>query len=377
MILNYEYPPIGGGAGIVTQQLIQEFIKSGHIVTLITTWFHPEEEYSISENLCIIRLRSKRKYSFQSNPFEMASWMFKAIRYVKQHHELAEHDICLTNFSFPGGPVAYTVKKLYKIPYILLSHAHDIPWYYPKKMFFWHLFLYYPIKFFCLQSIYNVVVADEMKATIDKFIGRKHAKKNSVIYNGLHMEHFNTRFMGEKLRIVFIGRLVAQKAPFVFLNAIKVLDEYQVPFEVVILGDGELREKMEDWILLNGLSTIEMKGKVSHLEVYNELHAAHLLVSTSHNEGMSVAILEAISTGVYVIASPAGGNESLIEEGVNGNIVPYGDYKTIAKKINSFYTEKILKEYEYPEDYRERLAVKFAWKNIALKYLDLMKKSIT
>ncbi|MCC6570453.1 MAG: hypothetical protein IT274_02405, partial [Chitinophagales bacterium] len=102
LLLNYEYPPIGGGAGIVTQQLIQEFVKAGHSVTLITTWFHPEEEITQKENLTIIRLKSKRKYSFQSNPLEMASWMWKAIQYVKQHPELAINDVCLTNFSFPG-----------------------------------------------------------------------------------------------------------------------------------------------------------------------------------------------------------------------------------------------------------------------------------
>jgi len=306
----------------------------------------------------------------------MASWMWKAIQYVKQHPELAINDVCLTNFSFPGGPVAYTLKKKYGIPYILLSHAHDIPWYYPRKMFFWHLLLYFPIKFFCLQSAYNVVVADEMKATIDQFIGKKHALKNNVIYNGLHVEHFNTKFSGDNLRIIFIGRLVAQKSPFVFLNAVKALQAYDIPFEVVVLGDGELRDKMEEWILLNGISNIEMKGKVSHLEVYHELHHAHLLISTSQNEGMSMAILEAISTGVYVIATPASGNESLIEENVSGHIVPHGDYKAVAQKAYQFYTEKLLPQYEYPADYLQRVELKFAWKNIALQYADLMHQCV-
>lgn len=302
----------------------------------------------------------------------MTSWMFKAINYVKQHPELKQHDITLSNFSFPGGPVAFMLKRLYNIPYILLSHAHDIPWYYPKKMFFWHLLLYYPIKFICKQSAYNVILSDEMKLIIDKFVGKKYSDKNIVINNGLYVENFKKKFKGNKLKVIFVGRLVPQKSPYVFLNALKTLTNYKIPFDAVILGDGKLREKMEDWILLNGLSNVEFKGKVSHLEVFHELENAHLLISTSQNEGMSLAILEAISTGVYVIASPVSGNDNIIIEGVNGNIVPFDNYKIIAEKMYEFYTEKLFEGYEYPSKYIENMEKKFAWKNIASRYLKLM-----
>lgn len=354
--------------------MLNEFINAGHCVTLITTWFPPEEEYTQNENLTIIRLKSKRKYSFQSNPIEMADWMFKAIRYVKEHNELKNNDITLTNFSFPGGPVALTLKRLYNIPFVLLSHSHDIPWYYPKKMFFWHLLLYYPIKFICKQSSHNVVLSEEMKLVIDRFVGKKYSNKNSVINNGLHTENFKKKFKGDTLKIVFVGRLVPQKSPYVFLNSIKELAIYDFPFEVIILGDGKLREKMEEWILLNGISNVEFKGKVSHLEVFNELDKAYLLISTSQNEGMSLAILEAISTGVYVIATPASGNQNIIIENVNGNIVPFDNYKIIAQKMYEFYNDKLVYGYEYPADYIENMEQKFAWKNIAKEYLNLLYK---
>ena len=298
--------------------------------------------------------------------------MLHARRYVRKHPELSQKDVCVTNFSIPGGPVAYLAKRLYGIPYILLSHAHDIPWYYPGKMFFWHLLLYFPIRFYCMRSEYNVVVADEMKAAIDKLVGKSKADKNQVIYNGLHIDRFRTQFSGDVLKIIFIGRLVAQKAPFVFLNSIKELSSSDIPMEITVLGDGELREKMEEFILMNGLSNIEMKGKVSHLEVYKELHHSHLMISTSENEGMSMAILEAVSTGVYVIATPANGNDSLIEEDISGYIVPFGDYKSIAHHVKKFYFEKFLENYTYPDAYLDRVEKKFAWKNIAMHYLDLI-----
>ena len=75
LILNYEYPPLGGGAGIVTQQLAELLAIQDDKVVVLTTWFSGEPEFHIEGNLTIIRLRSKRKFTYQSNPLEMLSWM--------------------------------------------------------------------------------------------------------------------------------------------------------------------------------------------------------------------------------------------------------------------------------------------------------------
>lgn len=64
LILNYEYPPIGGGAGIVTKHLAEEFIKLGHQITILTTWFEGETENYKHNNFEIIRLKSSEKVLF-------------------------------------------------------------------------------------------------------------------------------------------------------------------------------------------------------------------------------------------------------------------------------------------------------------------------
>jgi glycosyltransferase involved in cell wall biosynthesis len=75
LILNYEYPPLGGGAGVITQIIAEGFAARGHNITVLTTWFSGEEEDSTRGNLRIIRLKSKRKVVYKSNPIEMLSWM--------------------------------------------------------------------------------------------------------------------------------------------------------------------------------------------------------------------------------------------------------------------------------------------------------------
>ena len=68
LVLNYEYPPLGGGAGVITQNISKGLASRGHKITVITTWFENEPEEFTDKNLRVIRLKSKRKKVFQSNP---------------------------------------------------------------------------------------------------------------------------------------------------------------------------------------------------------------------------------------------------------------------------------------------------------------------
>lgn len=368
LILNYEYPPIGGGAGIVTKHLTEEFAKMNHKVVVITTWFFGEPEYFTDNNITVIRLKSRRNNTYESNPLEMLSWIYHARKYCIEHIEGMNFDICLANFTLPGGAVAKFLKKKYNLPYVILSHGHDIPWAYPKIMFMWHLFFYFQIKNICESAEKIILLSNDIKSKADVFLGEKHLHKNIAFNNGLYMHHFNREFTGEVLKIIFIGRLVTQKAPLVFLEAIKQLQIKKIPYEVQILGDGELKNKMKDFVVKNKLDHISFSGKISHAEVLNSLGQGHLLVSSSESEGMSLAILEALSSGVYVIATNVSGNDKMIIEDLNGNIVPVNQPAIIAEKIIDFYKNKLMKNYSFPGDYVAKMHDMFSWDKIAKQY---------
>lgn len=375
LLLNYEFPPLGGGAGVVSKILSEKFVELGHRVTIITTWYYGEKETYNSPNLEIIRLKSKRKELFKSNPIEMYSWMKMTLNYLKNQSQLP-YDICFTNFTLPGGVPALWLKQNKKIPFIVLSHGHDVPWFYPKKMFFWHLLTYFKIKEICNESSYNVVVSDEMKHIIDKFLNKKNSSKNIVLNNGIDTGNIDKKFEGKHLKILFVGRLVEQKDPFTFLKTIKELQSRNIPFECSILGDGDLRSSMEEYAVTHNIQNIFFKGKVGHNEVFNYYRDSHILISSSINEGMSVAILEAASQGLYIIATPASGNNKIVQEGLNGNLLPFGDYRGMCDKVEEFYHDKFLKGYEYFHEYIHEFEQKFSWHSIANEYITLFQQAI-
>ena len=72
LMLNYEYPPLGAGAGVITQHISEGLVKLGNQVTVLTAWLpNNEEEEEVNEGLKIIRLKCKRKHVYKSNPKEM------------------------------------------------------------------------------------------------------------------------------------------------------------------------------------------------------------------------------------------------------------------------------------------------------------------
>jgi len=373
LILNYEFPPLGGGAGVISKYLTDNFLQKGHQVTVITTWYEGEDEIEYHDKLQIIRLKSKRKNLFQSNPYEMYSWMAHCMRFLKNIQK-PNFDVCLTNFTLPGGPPALYLKEKYNIPYIILSHGHDIPWYYPKKMFVWHLMTYPKIVALLNSSDYNVTASEMLKAIMDKRV--RNPQKNIIITNGIDTGNLDKKFEGNTLRILFVGRLVHQKDPFTFLKTAKLLQEKKIPCEFILLGDGDMREKLEEYAIIHSIQNITFRGKVGHNEVLHEYQNSHILISTSLNEGMSVAILEAASHGLYLLATPASGNDKVILENINGHIISYGDYHTMAEKVEYFYYQKFLKGFKHFEEYIQEFEEKFSWSKIADQYLSYFYKTL-
>lgn len=371
LILNYEYPPLGGGAGIVSQHLANGFVELGHQVVVLTTWFSGEPEYLAQDNLIIIRLKSERKHAYESNPKEMFSWIKYALKYSNNHIEDFMFDITLANFTLPGGAVAAYLKRKFKIPFVILSHGHDIPWFSPKQMFFWHLLCYPLIKHLMLQSSKNILLTSQLKKNADQFIGKNKAVKNIVIPNGLMAFNMRKGFnsVDKNMRALFVGRLVEQKDPLTVVKSFKKLTEIGIPIHLKIIGDGYMKKEIEDFISKHHLINIEVLGKISHSSVIEEYSKAHFIFAPSRDEAMSLSVLESISCGLYVFATHVSGNKDVILDDVNGNFVKYGNPDDIVSKVRNFYHEKFLKNYKYPEFLLKYMHQNYSWAITCEKYI--------
>jgi glycosyltransferase involved in cell wall biosynthesis len=376
LVLSYEYPPIGGGGGVICKNISENLAQLGNQVTVLTTAFHetPDEGFEIP-NLRIFRISAKRKKAFESNPSEMLSWIYTTKKFIHNNADYVDFDVCMAHFVLPGGAVAQWLKRKYGIPYVLISHGHDIPWVHPRQMFFYHLATYFWIKSVCKDSSINFIQTMMMKANIDRFMGDKHSYKNIIVSNGVDTSKFFPDYSKRPgiLKIVFVGRLVLQKDPMTFLKAIRIFYQETQNFEVHILGDGNLRKKMEKFIVKNGLTEkVKLFGKITEEKMVEEYQSAHLMIASSLNEGMSISALEALSCDVYMITTRASGFEEIIKNDINGNYVNFGDPVELANMINRFFQTRFRKNCKPQLDSLTQFSNRYSWIKISRQYHEIL-----
>lgn len=370
LVLNYEYPPLGGGAGVISQYISEGLAAIGYKVTVVTTGTDNLPDDTQTGLLRIIRLPARRKFSYRSNPLEMWSWMRLANRFLNLHLKTEKYDLCFANFSIPGGLVALNMFRRKGLPYTLISHGHDIPWFFPRQMFWYHLMLYHTIRHVVLNSRLNFVQSDEMKRNIDAFTGSVFSSKNVIVPNGWNGSVFAPDYSkrSSEFVVLFTGRLVRQKDPFTLLKAIRMLNG-KIPVRLHIMGDGPLRKKMEAFVEKHRLTEVcQFYGWVGKDEMLVQYQSAALTVLPSLSEGMSIATLEALACGQYVIATKVSNNEALISEGKNGNLIEIGNHTQLAELIQGFYHTKFMKGFRIDEHELHRYRTQYNWSDIVKQY---------
>lgn len=242
-------------------------------------------------------------------------------------------------------------------------------------MFKYHLVTYFWIKSICKKADRLILLSEAMKKNADRFMG-KFKMKNQIIPNACETIQFYPDYEKKDsvLKILFIGRLVAQKDPFTFLKSIKLLKEkIGDKFKVSILGDGPLRKNMQKFVEQNNLHELtEFKGWVSKVDMLNEYQSAHIQIISSKAEAMSIAALESLASGLYVISTPVSGNNDIIEEGINGDFFMFEDYKALAIKTEQYYNTKFQENYQIPENFLNDFRKKYDWSNIVNKLANIL-----
>lgn len=122
---------------------------------------------------------------------------------------------------------------------------------------------------------------------------------------------FRPRAAGEQFTVAFIGRMARQKAPEVFITMARRLKRQGYSLRFILHGGGELSSWVDDIIEAEGL-TADIVRRTSDTPVAETLDEAHVLVVSSHNEGLTLTTLEAIAHGVPVISTDVGAQSDII-----------------------------------------------------------------
>ena len=131
-----------------------------------------------------------------------------------------------------------------------------------------------------------------------------------------------------------VGRLNPVKDHQSFLQAVLACRRQGLMFKTVLAGDGPLREQLEGFLRDHRLGDhVTLLGNRSDVE--NVLASLDLFVQSSVSEGLSNTVLEAMASGVPVIATNVGGTDELVSNGETGLLVPASDAGSLSAAICS------------------------------------------
>ena len=225
-----------------------------------------------------------------------------------------------------------------------------------------------------------VAVSDDLTRWLRRSVGAS----VRCIYNGVDSTTFHpaTRpdrigpngFAGPDAFVVgTVGRLAAVKQPTLLIRAFATLlardSSLRKRMRLVIVGDGPLARECRDLVSSHGIAA-ECWIAGERDDVPALLRGLDLFVLPSATEGMSNTILEAMATGLPVVATRVGGNPELVVDGVTGSLVPAGDGAAMASAMQAYAAAPHVAR-EHGRAGRERIETQFSLTAMVAGYCNL------
>ena len=162
--------------------------------------------------------------------------------------------------------------------------------------------------------------------------------KVHVVHCGLDQSYLATTPSppSSAARLINIGRLSEQKGQLVLVEAAARLARQGREFEIVIIGGGPFKAKIEQRIRdLNLGAHVKLAGWLSGSQVQEQLLNSRGLVLPSFAEGLPVVIMESLALGRPVISTYVAGIPELVQPGKTGWLVPAGDVDQLAAAMTA------------------------------------------
>lgn len=324
LLLNYEFPPIGGGAGNATANIARCLAAVGDEVQVVTASYADLARVERRENYTVLRVPAHRRHADRCTPFEMLSYMVGAILPSFALARRWRPDVCLVFFGIPTGPIALVLRQCFSVPYVVSLRGADVPGFVPDEVGHLYALATPLIRAVWLGSSGLVAVSPGLAR-----LARQHwpAAPIGIIPNGIDVEAFRPpserSSPARPFKLLFVGRLADQKGVKYLLEALSTID---YPVQLRVIGDGPLRASLEALATeLNVGDHVEFSGWVDREQLLTHYWWADAFVLPSLNEGMPNVVLEAFATGLPVIGTDVPGTEDLVHEGQNGFLVPVRD----------------------------------------------------
>lgn len=366
------FPPHSGGLERYSFEIAQRLQNEyGYRVVVITSGeYQGSDSKEYVEGLIVYRLAYE--YKISNTPLSF-SWPKK----IKKIYKDETPDLINIHAPVPGiVDVASWLAG--EIPVIVTYHTGSM---HKRKIFFDILIWLYEhcALHFMLKRADRIVCSSDFVRL--SFL-HKYAYKSSTITPAVDGELFvpNVSKKAKQLTILFVAGLFWSDQHKGLQKILDILPSIKKQFpdiQLVVVGEGDMREEYEYRVRALGLtSSVRFAGKLFGEKLSYEFQAAHIFVAPSQNESFSMVTLEAMSSGLPVVASNVGGIPLLVDNGKTGLLFPYDENSLFEKHILTLLMDPILRE-QFGTKGREKVKYTYDWGSRAKAYDILFREQLS
>lgn len=371
LLTNYEYPPVGGGGGTITQHLARELVKLGHQAVVLTASWRDLKGWATESGVKVYRVPAGRKRADRSDLLEMAAFVISAGVALKRLLRQEDLQAQVAFFSVPGGPLGLWGWYLREVPYVVSLLGGDVPGTEPRLALMYRL----------LRPLRHRIFA-RSRAVVANSYGLKQLSEAAdpfpvqVIPNGADTDFFHpdeAQRAGNTFRFLFVGRFQPQKNLFFLLHWLSQLrGRTSRPFELHLVGDGPQRPALRRYAADLGLGDlIHWHGWLTEKEKVRRLYqSSHVLLNPSLYEGLPNVVQEAMACGLPVIASAVVGNTEVVRHGETGFLFSLKQPEKFGEYLQILLENPDLAE-SLGRTARQWVRERFSWQKAARDYVRL------
>ena len=372
LIINHEYPPVGGGAANASKHIAKELVRIGLQVDLITSRFRDLPHRETQDGVNIIRVPALRSSQLEASSLEVGSFaapaLFAALGLVSRRRP----DVIHAFFGVPSGALGCALRALTGIPYLISLRGRDVHGGKAPQ---------------CggiagpLRAVSRIVwrragavVANShgLRQVALQVEPRVHV---DVIPNGIDTNRFTPAPTDgpadSPLRLLFVGRLEPYKGLDFLLEALGLLQaRTDRRFVLRIVGDGSLRDELPQVAQRLGVQgCVDFAGLLSPEQMPDAYRSADVFVLPSVVEGMPNVVLEAMASALPVVATRIPGCEELVVPGQTGFLAEPASTGSLADALLALIENRSLRDAMGRSARRE--AEGRSWGRVAQAYISV------
>lgn len=367
LLINHELPPVGGGAGNATWFVAVALRELGHDVRIVTGAYRDLPRHELRDGIQITRIRSVRRRLDRSNSLEMLSFLASALTNHRQVRA-GDSDAIIAFFSVPAGIAALAYRRRWGTPYLVSLRGGDVPGLTPEIG--WIHKLIAPLRRRVLRRAVAVIAN---AAGLAELAQRADGVPVNVIPNGVDTDYFQpaNRKSGAPPKVLFVGRFHRQKNLTQLLHSFDTAAK-QTPMQLDLVGDGPERHDLQ--ALARGVGCdhlITWRGWLDKDALRRAYQEADIFVNPSFYEGMPNTVLEAMASGLPIVASRVGGNTELVEQSGGGLLFDIDQPNQLTQALASLASSRE-KRVELGQNARNHVCERYSWSQVARGYVDLI-----